>query len=159
MFNENLEWKLPTSRHQARESALQVLYAHVLTNTPVSVLLKELLTAENEVYPAVRFFQKLVKRVHENEAVCDEYIRRHSENWRIGRIAIVDLILLRMGVCEFLFFPEIPPKVTIDEAVELAKRYSTEKSGAYINGILDAILDELKANNKIIKNKRGMKES
>lgn len=137
---------------------MQVLYAHVLTNTPVSVLLKELLTDEQEVFPAVRFFKKLVKRVHENEAVCDEYIRRYSENWRIGRIAIVDLILLRMGVCEFLFFPEIPPKVTIDEAVELAKRYSTEKSGAYINGILDAILDELKASNQMIKNRRGMKE-
>jgi N utilization substance protein B len=69
-------------------------------------------------------------------------------------VALVDLLLLRMGVCEFLYFPTIPTKVTINEYIELAKLYSTPQSGHFINGVLDNILKDLEKENKIRKQDR-----
>lgn len=86
-----------------------------------------------------------------------EMIKPKLKNWDAERIASLDMILMQMGVCEFLYFETIPPKVTINEYIDLAKEYSTEQSGHFINGILDNIHKELLAQNKI--HKKNFKNS
>ncbi|MFT4154421.1 transcription antitermination factor NusB [Parafilimonas sp.] len=78
-------------------------------------------------------------------------IKARLKNWDPERIAVLDMILMQMGVCEFLYFPTIPPKVTINEYIDLAKDYSTAQSGHFVNGILDGIHKDLVAQNKIYK--------
>ncbi len=80
------------------------------------------------------------------------------ENWDKERLAIMDFILMKMAVTEMLYLPEIPVKVTMNEYIEIAKIYSTPKSGEFINGILDAIMKKLKEEEKIVKEGRGMKD-
>jgi N utilization substance protein B len=71
-------------------------------------------------------------------------------------MAFVDKIVLRMGVAELLYFPDIPPKVSINEAIDISKEYCTKNSGKFVNGILDSVLDELKRDNKLVKTGRGL---
>ena len=78
------------------------------------------------------------------------------ENWDHERLALVDTILLQLAICEFLHFPTIPSKVTLNEYVELAKNYSTAKSKEFINGVLDKLMTELTSSGKIVKNGRGL---
>jgi N utilization substance protein B len=80
-----------------------------------------------------------------------ELIKPKLKNWDADRIATLDLIILQMGVCEFLYFETIPTKVTINEYIDLAKEYSTVQSGQFVNGLLDNINKELSAENKINK--------
>jgi len=82
---------------------------------------------------------------------CMTLIKPKLNNWDAERIAALDMILMQMGVCEFLFFDTIPPKVTISEYIDLAKEYSTPQSGHFVNGILDNIHKELVSENKIHK--------
>jgi len=85
-------------------------------------------------------------------------IKSRVANWEITRIALLDKVLLRMGICELMYFPEIPPKVSINETIEIAKTFSTASSGKFINGIMDAILTELKKNGELNKTGRGLVE-
>ena len=78
-------------------------------------------------------------------------------NWDAERVALIDLLLLRMGVCEMLYFPTIPTKVTINEYIEIAKMYSTPQSGQFVNGVLDNILKDLEREKKINKEERNRK--
>jgi transcription antitermination protein NusB len=99
----------------------------------------------------LKFAKDLLVSVIEKEDVCDEYISAKLQNWDPERTAALDMILMRMGICEFLFFETIPPKVTINEYIDLAKDYSTPQSGHFVNGILDSIHKELAAQNKLHK--------
>jgi N utilization substance protein B len=126
-----------------------------LTHSSVSTILQDLLPKCEKAPPAVYFAQKIVSKTFEERGICDSYIKRHSANWRFERIAVIDLLILRIAICEFMNFFDVPPKVTIDEAIELAKRYSTYKSSGYINGILDAVLLDLKDEGHVIKTGRG----
>ena len=101
---------------------------------------------------ATRLFLKTLDLTDEADTLVD----RHTKNWELSRIALVDRILLRMAICEMLHFEDIPPKVTINEAIEVAKRFSTGKSGQFINGILDAILIDLQKEGKLKKTGRGL---
>ena len=85
-------------------------------------------------------------------------IKEKVENWEMERIALIDRILLKIGIVEILYFPEIPPKVSINEVIEIAKDYSTLNSGKFINGILDAILSEAKKEGRLNKSGRGLIE-
>jgi N utilization substance protein B len=85
-------------------------------------------------------------------------IKRKAVNWEFSRIAVMDKLILRMALCEFLCFEDIPPKVSIDEAIEIAKKYSTEKSGRFVNGILDAVLNDLRAEGRLRKRGRGLSD-
>ena len=76
----------------------------------------------------------------------------------MSRVALIDKLLLRMGLCEILYFPDIPPKVSINEIIEIAKIFSTAGSGKFINGILDAILSDLKSHDILQKEGRGLVE-
>ncbi len=95
------------------------------------------------------------KTVLNEDKLGKEFVDR-TPNWDIERIAELDTIILKMAICEFLNFPSIPLKVTINEYLELAKEYSTPKSSIFINGILDAIVKEFQAENRIKKIGRGL---
>jgi len=99
----------------------------------------------------LKFAKDLLLSVIEKEVVCNDYIKDKLQNWDPERTAILDMILMRMGICEFLFFETIPPKVTINEYIDLAKDYSTPQSGHFVNGILDSIHKDLATQNKLHK--------
>ncbi len=102
------------------------------------------------------FALALIAHVQEHMTYCDELITKYSENWDINRIAQIDRIVLRIAIVELIAFPEIPPKVTVNEALEIVKRFSTERSNIFVNGILDAVLLELKNTGKMLKTGRGL---
>lgn len=93
----------------------------------------------------------------EKKEFCMDLIQPKLINWDAERVALIDLFLLRMGLCELLYFPTIPTKVTINEYIEIAKMYSTPQSGQFVNGVLDNILKELEKDNKIRKQDRNRK--
>lgn len=99
----------------------------------------------------------LLHTVMDKEDYCMELIQPKLINWDAERVALIDLLLLRMGVCELLYFPTIPTKVTINEYIEIAKTYSTPQSGQFVNGVLDNILKDLVKENKIEKQDRTRK--
>ena len=113
---------------------------------PAALNLQELVGPEK-----MTFAKDLLRTAIEKKDVTMEYIRPKLKNWDADRIAILDMILMRMGVCEFLYFETIPPKVTINEYIDLAKDYSTQQSGQFINGILDNIHKELVRDDKMHK--------
>ena len=94
------------------------------------------------------FIQSLFDIVLENGKLTENIIESHLENWEIDRVALIDKILLKMGICEIYFIDDIPPKVTISEMVEIAKIYSTDESPVFINGILDAVFKNYIKDNK-----------
>lgn len=97
------------------------------------------------------FAKELLQTAISKKDYVSELIKARLKNWDPERIAVLDMILMQMGVCEFLYFPTIPPKVTINEYIDLAKDYSTAQSGHFVNGILDGIHKDLIAQNKIHK--------
>jgi N utilization substance protein B len=104
------------------------------------------------------FANNLINRVVIHEKELDKKISERVDNWEMSRIALIDKLLLRIGICELMYFPEIPPKVSINEAIEIAKEYSTAGSGKFVNGILDAILSNLKDKDEMNKTGRGLLE-
>jgi transcription antitermination protein NusB len=105
----------------------------------------------------LEYAHSLLATTLEKEEYSSELISPKLNNWDIERIAIIDMLLLRMGVCELLYFSTIPTKVTINEYIEIAKLYSTPQSGHFINGVLDNILKDLIKENKIKKTDRSNK--
>jgi N utilization substance protein B len=103
------------------------------------------------------FAKDLLHCVLDKKEYCLEIIKPKLKNWDAERIAALDMILMQMGVCELLYFETIPPKVTINEYIDLAKEYSTPQSGHFVNGILDNIHKELLSENKI--NKKNFRNS
>jgi len=79
----------------------------------------------------------------------EKIISKFLENWEISRIALLDNLILKMAVCELLFFDDVPPKVSISEAIEIAKKYSTDDSSGFVNGILDSVYREVEKKNII----------
>ena len=94
------------------------------------------------------FIHSLFDIVLENMKLTENIIKSHLENWEIDRVALIDKILLKMGICEIYFIDDIPPKVSISEMVEIAKIYSTDESPVFINGILDAVFKNYIKENK-----------
>jgi N utilization substance protein B len=103
-----------------------------------------------------QFAKDLYRKVVLNHAENVVLIKQHTVNWDIERIAFIDNLILELALSEFLYFPSIPTKVTMNEYIELSKYYSTEKSRNFINGILDKALKDLKKENKILKAGRGL---
>lgn len=147
-------------RREAREAVLKALYSEEVGKGEVELILKDILKQPlKEDRDAYKFAEKLFLKVLNNDAELDEVISSHIDNWQIHRLAMIDKLLLRMAICEFLFFEEIPTKVTMNEAIELGKKYSTSKSGRFINGILDSALEDLKGEDRIHKTGRGLIET
>ncbi len=105
----------------------------------------------------LEYARELLTTVLDKKEYCLELIRPKLQNWDPERIAAVDMLLMEMGVCEFLYFPTIPTKVTINEYIDLAKAYSTPQSGQFVNGILDNILKDLVQENLVQKTDRTRK--
>ncbi len=148
----------PGSRRRGREIALQGLYAHELSGDPIAQVLRSVLTFHAEDTLIVQFVQEMAEKTTTHCDELDAHIKKHVTNWDFNRIAIIDRIILRMAICEFLYFWDIPPKVSIDEAIEMSKLYSTEQSGRFVNGILDAVLLDLKKTQQLVKTGRGLQE-
>ena len=130
-----------TRRSRGREVALQVLY-QVEQNAGISAeeihrfIVRRLL----EDRKLCEFTESLTAGVKEHQAELDAMISKVAENWRLDRMAAIDRNILRLGAYEMLHCPEVPAKVAINEALELAKRYSTAQSSRFVNGILDRVL-------------------
>jgi N utilization substance protein B len=98
-----------------------------------------------------KYAHSLLQTVSEKKELCMDLIKPKLKNWDPERIAVLDMIMIRMGVCELLFFETIPAKVTINEYIDIAKSYSTQQSGQFVNGILDSIHKDLVAEGKLKK--------
>lgn len=126
-------------RTRARELALQALYQLDIQGDEFTSFVADFLKAEEPDEETVEFALGLVRGVVTERDEVDARISAVAQNWDISRMAVIDRNVLRMATFELLFRDEIPPKVSINEAIELGKRYSTKNSGAFINGILDRI--------------------
>ncbi len=130
-------------RRKARELAMQTLFYIDMTNTDAEEAMNNFVANFTTSGKKYSFFMQLVKGVREASDEIDALIERFSENWKIFRMAGVDRNILRVGVYELLYCEDIPAKVTINEAIDISKKFGTEESGAFINGILDNINKEL----------------
>jgi transcription antitermination factor NusB len=128
-------------RTRARELALQFLYQLDLRGPDFLGEAKDFFRSEEEDKSSREFATGLVNGVAAHRTELDEVIRAVAQNWEITRMAVIDRNVLRMAAYELFHCPDIPPKVAINEAIELGKRFSTQNSGAFINGILDKIKD------------------
>ena len=126
-------------RSKARQSSLQILYQIEVTKTSILEAIEDYFL-QNEALPEHKEFTGfLVDGVYSHVKELDSIISSYAKNWEISRMAIVDKNILRIGVFELLFTEDIPPKVTINEAVELAKRFGDLDSPKFVNGILDGV--------------------
>ena len=138
-----------SSRHQAREAALQILYAADLYKVDIDRLMEDYWNeiGDTESDERIReFTDKLVHGTLRELSTIDDRIRTRAEHWRIERMAIVDRNVLRLSVYEFLF-EDTPDTVVINEALEITRRFSTFEATQFINGILDAIKHDLQIAN------------
>ena len=126
-------------RSRAREAALKVLYQLDVTKDSPEEGLKIFFRHHRVPVSSQPFVTSLVKGTLEHLTQIDPLLSRYATNWSLHRMAMVDRNILRLGAYELLFGNETPPKVVINEAVELAKRFGTADSGKFVNGVLDSI--------------------
>ncbi|MFH1359821.1 MAG: transcription antitermination factor NusB [Candidatus Omnitrophota bacterium] len=127
-------------RTQSREWALKVLYQSDITRDPISTVSETVLTKENIRLEEIADYAKnLVLGVEAKSKEIDQKLSVYATNWELKRMAIIDRNILRLGIFELLFTQDIPPKVAINEAIELAKKYGDLDSSKFINGVLDKI--------------------
>jgi N utilization substance protein B len=131
-------------RRQARELAAQFLYQFDVNGGESDEALRLFWKTQDGVNDQVqKFAEELILGCVKNAAAIDEKIKKYTEHWELSRIATVDRNILRLAMYEMLFRDDIPPVVSINEAVDIAKRYSTRESGAFVNGILDRLRMDL----------------
>lgn len=147
------------TRRFAREKVVQALYAWELkgnTKEEIRRLLVEQPLQEDKKLQG--FASHLFDMTIDHRKEIDPVIEKHLANWDLKRLSLVDSCILRSSITEFLYFKDIPPKVTINEAIELAKAFYDEQSGQFVNGLLDAIRKELTAEGLLVKEGRGLQE-
>jgi transcription antitermination factor NusB len=132
-------------RTKARQLALQILYQIDITHDSSSESLKDFCQRHTEGEDATvqQFTLELVEGIQKYREVIDKRISQYAKNWELKRMAVVDRNILRQACFELLYRPDIPPKVAINEAIELAKRFSDLESGKFVNGILDKIREDI----------------
>jgi N utilization substance protein B len=146
-----------SKRRLVRERVLQAVYAYELSGDSVDHVLNTLIRpafAEEKTY--LRFAEKLFLRAADIQSEADVLVERHLQNWELSRLARTDMFVLRIAIAEMLYFDDIPPKVTLNEAVEVARAFGTEKSAAFVNGVLDAVLTDLREAGRLTKSGRGL---
>lgn len=143
-------------RRQARELALQLLYAMEITGFSVADILAGYahIILSGKISPN-NFTQTLLGKVKEHQEELDQALQKVITNWRLDRLSNIDRNLLRLGAAEIYYFDDIPPKVTINEYIEIAKDFGDDDSPSFVNGILDRIARESSKGGKI---KRGENE-
>ncbi|MDO9390679.1 MAG: transcription antitermination factor NusB [bacterium] len=131
-----------STRHKYRELALQALYQMELTGIPPEEALYDI--RQRNSGQAIDFTISLVQAVAGNIQEIDQVIERSAKNWKLSRMAVVDRNILRLGVAQLMYLQaEVPPKVAIDESIELGKKFGDGQSGKFINGILDNVYKEM----------------
>lgn len=148
---------MKSRRRKLREKILQILYAYEMHGNNLSFILDDQLSNISKETDR-EFVKGIVEYVLAERESIEARITKRLVNWDVTRVAIIDKILLRIGIGELLFAQDIPPKVTINETIEIAKEFSTAKSGKFINGVLDAVLLDLKEEGKLKKVGRGLIE-
>lgn len=131
------------TRRRGREAALQLLYAVEITQVSVEEVLASSWAHALTAARTREFTGALLRGVIASRDEIDDLIREWSANWSLERIGLVERNILRFAIYELLFMPEIPPNVTINEAIEVAKRYGAEDAPSFINGILDRIKNQV----------------
>lgn len=151
------------NRRDVRVRVMQALYAADISERvgecDIDLLASRIVGESLASRPdLLEFGRLLLMRTWNNRLECDTLINILAENWDFERITPIDKAILRMGIAEMLYFSEIPPRVTINEAIDIAKSFSTDKSGVFINGMLDAAVTRLKKDDKLQKSGRGLME-
>ena len=131
------------SRRKAREYALQMLFQWDITHDSIEQIQATFWEGQDEPEDTRMFAETLASRSIANVERIDRLIERHAENWRLDRMAVVDRNILRLATYEFLYDAETPKTVVINEAIEIARRFSAQESPQFINGILDSIRKEV----------------
>lgn len=136
-------------RRRARELAIQVLFHLEFTSGDPNGVFDLICKTFESQASAMPFSRQLVLGVCENKKELDDLIRSASKNWRLERMSRLDRCILRLAVFELSFLEDIPPKVSIDEALEIGKKFGSEDSGRFINGILDNIYNALDQQDRV----------
>lgn len=127
-------------RTRARIAAVEVLYRlDLVADESPPKILKEVIRRRRLGGTSAEYLTRLVNKTQKQQMHIDAEIERSLTDWRLTRLSYVDRAILRLAACEMLYFSEIPPKVSIDEAVELARFYGTEGSSRFVNGVLDSL--------------------
>ena len=130
-------------RTMARESALKILYAVDITKEAPERCINNFWMSQDKMDPEVKdFADGIVLGVCRNISRIDGLVSECATNWELGRMAVIDRNILRFGAYELIFMEDIPPKVAINEAIDIAKKYGDKDSGKFVNGILDKINKE-----------------
>ena len=150
----------PSKRRQVRERVLQALYAFEASEDSADHVLATLVRpAFKDEKTYLRFAERLFLKSADTRAEADVLIDKHVENWDLNRLARTDRYVLWIAIAELLYFPDIPPKVTLNEAVEVARAFGTDNSPSFVNGVLDAVLQELRQSDRMKKTGRGLVET
>ena len=128
------------ARRKARELALQMLFQHDMSGNEPDMIITTFDDLQKSKPNTREFAVKIFRGTVDHLSELDDMIQAQAENWRLSRMAVVDRNIIRMSVYEFLHETDTPKLVIIDEAIEIAKKYGTQKSSQFINGILDGIL-------------------
>jgi len=131
-----------TNRRQARECALEVLYRLDLVGDEPENTIAEILLRKNPSEEAETYLRRLVDATMGHQSEIDGVLRRHLTRWRLERLTVLDRAILRLAAAEILYFDDVPPKVSINEAVEIAKKYGDDEAGKFVNGVLDGVYQE-----------------
>lgn len=128
------------ARRKARELALQMLFQHDMSGNEPDAIVDTFEELQKSKPNTREFATKIFRGTVDNISEIDQMISAQADNWRLSRMAVVDRNIIRMSVYEFLYESDTPKLVIIDEAIEIAKKFGTQKSSQFINGILDGIL-------------------
>lgn len=132
-----------SARRKARELALKALYAHDIAGTDPEQVVEEIISPSLIKPEAKEFSRLLFLKTVENIKEIDKLIKGSAKSWDFSRIASIEKNILRMGICELLHFDDIPSTISIDEAIELAKKYAEKDSKNFVNAVLDSVLKEM----------------
>jgi len=128
-----------STRHKAREMALQILYCMDVLGDDTDELFDDLGELVSPKQPPSSFCRRLVRGVIGHRSDLDRVIEKHSSNWKVYRMSGVDRNILRLAAFEMLYCEDIPAKVSINEAIEIGKKFGTDETGPFVNGVLDAV--------------------
>ncbi len=142
--------KAKHTRRSARETVLQALYAVEVGQEHEAKALKDILDREKRDEEINEFIVELFEISLKNRDWCENEIKSRLNNWEFERVAVLDRLLLILAISEIFFIDNIPPKVSIAEAIEIAKQFSTEESSAFVNGVLDNIYKSLPKVNEVV---------
>lgn len=129
-------------RRRARIAVLEALYAREMTGEPKEKILADLFQRSTLDQATCNYIRVLFDQVLSHRQGCEQLIIDHLANWDYERVALIDRLILTLAISEIYYVEEVPPKVSITEAIEIAKQYSTAESSRFVNGILDAIYKE-----------------